>query len=657
MIESYSLVSANEVIGSLRVEQTPSDSGACVEVSWSVDDNGRGAQLHEKIALDRTGMPTRWDIKGTSLMGGPVDETFSTTEGLAEWNSQADEGQSTPSGRSIYVPADGSAWSWVVIAKAALNSGGYIDLLPSGAGKATVIREDSDLNLQVVELSGTALYPKYILLDMNGKVEGAMDELMLVLSARLLTRSPELRHLREQLAMERLKRVSASGRLTSQDSLLLHNVRVLAVDAGTLGDPADVLVENGVITAIAPLNSIESPSGIDEIECAGATVMPGLHDMHAHVMGDDALLNIAAGVTTVRDMGNTTERLDELMSAIQSGDLIGPAIVPAGFIEGRSPYSARFGKIVSSADEAKAAVRWYADRGYTMVKLYNSMKAEWVPETAAEAHHLGMRVLGHVPAFSTASQAVLDGFDEVTHLNQLALGWLLEADEDSRTPLRLTALARAAELELDDPRVLATIELLQSKNIGVDTTAGIIERLMLSRGRKTIEADAPFLDHMPPSYQRQRRRTYVPYTGAEDLERYEEAFVRLVEILGLLYRSGIDLWPGTDDGTGFPLHRELELYALAGMPPAEILYRATAACAAHLGRGSTHGRVQVGYAADLILVDGDPTADISVLRRVALTVIAGRAVSPSNVYRAMGIKPFVATPEVASPAKLGAQRP
>lgn len=656
MTDTYTLVANEESIGSMSVECSLTDQGAFFDVHWLVDDNGRGAKLHEQVWLDHRGQPTRWDIKGTSLMGGTVDERFAIIDDeRVRWTSQADEGEAIQTGPAMYVPADETAWSWVLVAQAALAAGGAADLYPSGLATANIIRQVDDLELSVVELSGTTLYPKYVFLETDGSIAGAMDEFMLVLMPRLVEHAPALRRLREQLATERLRRVSSAAKLTDSNTLLLRNVRVVDVEVGETGKKSDVLIENGIISSITPAGMAEFAPDIDIIEGNGLSVMPGLHDMHAHISGPDALLNVAAGVTTVRDMGNDPERLEELVGATATGDLVGPAVIPAGFIEGRSPYSARLGKIVSNVEEALEAVRWYSERGYTMVKLYNSMRAEWVSSTAAEAHRLGMRVLGHIPAFSSPDQAVLDGFDEITHLNQLALGWLLTEGEDSRTPLRLTALARAADLALNDPRVLASIELLRSNNIGVDTTAVIIERLMLSRARTTLEAEQPFLEHMPPTYQRQRRRTFVPFTDQAELEQYNAAFARLLEILGLLYRSGIDLWPGTDDGTGFPMHRELELYVLAGMPPAEVIYRATSACAAHLGRGATHGQVRVGYAADLLLVDGDPTLDVSVVRRIALTILGGRAISPANIYREMGIRPFLDTPQIVEARPLTLQ--
>ena len=93
-------------------------------------------------------------------------------------------------------------------------------------------------------------------------------------------------------------------------------------------------------------------------------------------------------------------------------------------------------------------MHWYADRGYFQIKIYNSMNPDWVKPIADEAHALGHAVTGHVPAFTTPDRMIEDGYDEMTHINQLMLGWLLAPGEDTRTPLRLTAMARAADLDL-----------------------------------------------------------------------------------------------------------------------------------------------------------------------------------------------------------------
>ena len=99
--------------------------------------------------------------------------------------------------------------------------------------------------------------------------------------------------------------------------------------------------------------------------------------------------------------------------------------MPTGFIEGESRFSSRNGIIVKTLDEALAAVDWYAQRGYPQIKIYNSFPREFLRETVAHAHRRGLRVGGHVPAFLRAADVLEMGFDEVQHVNQLLLNFLV----------------------------------------------------------------------------------------------------------------------------------------------------------------------------------------------------------------------------------------
>src|SRR5262249_27724065 len=177
-------------------------------------------------------------------------------------------------------------------------------------------------------------------------------------------------------------------------------------------------------------------------------LVPGLHDMHYHSSISGDLLYIAAGVTSVRDMGNNNAALHDMMQQIAAGQLAGPRTIPDGFLEGRSPYAARVGIVADTLPQALDAVRWYSDHAYFEIKIYNSIHPDWVKPIADEAHRLGMNVTGHVPAFVTPDQAIEDGYNTIAHINQLMLGWLLRPGEDTRTPLRLTGMERAADLSL-----------------------------------------------------------------------------------------------------------------------------------------------------------------------------------------------------------------
>ena len=119
-------------------------------------------------------------------------------------------------------------------------------------------------------------------------------------------------------------------------------------------------------------------------------------------------------------------------------------------------------------------------------------------------------------------------------------------------------------------------------------------------------------------------------------ERYRASFAKMVEIVGALHRAGVTIVAGTDDLAGFALHRELELYVQAGIPPAEVLRIATLVPAQVLKREKDLGTIEPGKLADFIIVDGDPTKNISDIRRVVRVVKDGKVFDPVAIYRGAG---------------------
>jgi imidazolonepropionase-like amidohydrolase len=434
----------------------------------------------------------------------------------------------------------------------------------------------------------------------------------------------------------------------------IRNVRVFDPGKGALSDTVSVVVFGNRISSVAAETADASAEFRKEevvVDGEGGTLMAGLHDMHSHNSAESGLFYLAAGVTTVRDLGNDNEVLLDLTKRIASGELPGPRIVRAGFLEGRSPYSARYGFIPATLPEALDRVRWYADHGYWQIKIYNSFNPEWIKPVAIEAHRLGLRVSGHVPAFTTPDRAILDGYDEINHINQLMLGWLTGPGDDTRTTLRLTAMGeRAAALDLDSAPVRKTVALMKERGIPLDTTSVILERLLASRSGKVQPGDVAYLDHVPIGYQRERKRAYVQFKDAAEEKTYERSVQKMLDLMRLLHKEGVRMLPGTDNDTGFTVHRELELYAQAGIPPAEVLRMATYDCDAYLGNAEDLGSIEPGKLADFMLVAGDPTKDISAVRQIRLVMKDGLMYLPSEIYSALGIRPFTRAPQIVQPS-------
>ena len=649
--ERFSVVANGEIVGHLVSVQ----NGRSIDVDYAVSDNGRGPKHKEHLLLDAAGIPVEWSIEGTSLMGGAVSEHVSWKDGVESWVSQADKGEIKSPSPRLYVGNDASPWALGLYAHALGRApGGALDVLPAGRLRLEKLRPvqvgegSRSVQLESYLLSGVDLTPQILLLDRQGRLFAHLSDSILVREG-YEKQFETLKVLGESLTLERLQAMQKRVAHTYESPVRIRNVHLFDPRTEKVGTAVSLVVFRGRITTVEPEPGAAAHPDEVTIDGGGGTVIAGLHDMHSHNSLWSGPFYLAAGVTTTRDMGNVNFMLLDLMKRLDAGELPGPHIIPSGFIEGRSPYSARVGFIPDTLEEARRDVHWYADRGYLQIKIYNSMNPDWVKPLAAEAHELGLRTVGHVPAFTTPDRMIEDGYDEVTHINQLMLGWLLSPGEDTRTPLRLTAMARAADLDLADPKVRHTIDLMKAHHTGLDTTAVIVERLMLSRAGQVAEADAPYLDHAPIGYQRYRKRSFVNFKDETEKARYDKAFTRVMDTLALLHREGIRLWPGTDDATGFTVHRELELYGKIGMTPGEVLRVATFDCDQYLSRDQQYGSLQRGKRADFFLVPGDPSKDISAVRQIELVMKDGVIYYPKEIYEALGIKPFGLPPPL-SPA-------
>ncbi|WP_199554352.1 amidohydrolase family protein [Sandaracinobacteroides hominis] len=620
--------------------------GRKISIRYDVKNNGRGPTIAEQIELGKNGLPTSWLLKGTTTFGGIVDERFSTDGSTARWTDSMGPGEAPVAGPALYVAQNGSPWALGLYARALLKDadasmpalpGGTLALQPLGDAKV------GGVAYRAFALSGIDLTPELILLDSKGELFASFDSGGATVREGHEAALPELSALATRLTAERYATLQQKLAIRLGKPLRIRNVRIFDPATGKLGDPVSLVVAGDRISGIQPLDTPASP-GEASIDGKGGTILPGLHDMHAHVTRESALLYIAAGVTSVRDMGNDNGVLPGLIADIDSGRLAGPRIVPNGFLEGRSDYSARNGIIAASEAEAVDAVRWYAARDYWQVKIYNSMNPDWVPAIAREAHRLGMTVTGHIPAFTDADHMIAAGYDEITHINQLMLGWVLKPGEDTRTPLRLTAMRRMGALSLSAPQVTHTLDTMVAKKIAHDPTAVTLELLMLSRNGTPSPAVAAYVDHLPIGMQRRRRQAIAPIANATDAAEYDAAFARVKELLKLMHDRGIRLLPGTDDGTGISVHRELQIYGEAGIPNAEVLRLGTLAPEQYMGRDQLLGHIARGAYADFLLLPGNPLTDLKQLHAISMVVKGGTIWFPADIHKAVGIRPFAEPP-------------
>ena len=634
--------------GSQVVER--SDDGLYT-VTYTYKNNGRGPDLVERYRLAPDGSFTEWHVTGTSTYGAVVDEHFERKGAQAEWRSTTERGSAKVDGTAMYVPLNSSyAPNSVFVAAIAKRADLSMPLLPSGTLRMRKLDEVEVTNssrkqrVQLIAQTGLGMQPWFewitrgaeprifAVADLAGEIfiESGWEANRALLEDR--QRTAEKQALRERA--ERLRHPMPG--VTA-----IRNARVFDSETATLRALSDVYVLRGRITQVVPSGS-GAREADHEIDAAGRVLLPGLFDMHAHIWRWNGALDLAAGVTSVRDMGNNNQNLQFLLDDITEGRLLMPQVTPCGFLEGRSPFSSAFGIQISTLDEAKNAVDWYAQRGYPQLKIYNSFPKEILRETVAYAHSRGMRVSGHVPAFMRASEVVEQGFDEVQHINQVLLNFLVTPETETRTIERFRLPAdKVAGLDFDAKPVQDFIATLARRQTVIDPTLATFD-FMQQRDGEMAAPYAAIADHMPPDV----KRSF--FVGSMDIPddatsaRYKRSYAKMVEFVGRMHRAGVPLVAGTDAMPGFTLQAELALYVQAGLTPAQALQIATRNGAKYTGTSRDRGSVAPGKLADLVLVDGDPTKNIADLRKVALVITQGRWLSPKELHEEVGITPFVA---------------
>jgi hypothetical protein len=398
-----------------------------------------------------------------------------------------------------------------------------------------------------------------------------------------------------------------------------------------------VLVTGNHIQSVAKEGTTSFPSNAQVIDGRGSTLLPGLWDMHTHFQNsDDGMMHLASGVTTARDMGNYTRRIMEMRHDFEQGTRIGPRLWLAGLMDGASSIPSDAEIRVGSEKEALDAVEWFHRLGFVQTKIYGQIKPEWVPGIVRRSHELGMRVSGHVPAFMTASQAVAEGFDELNHTHYLLLNFMPDVT-DTVGPARYMAPAeRAADLDLNSRAVSDFIALLKDRKVVIDPTLGISETRYTARRGHVDPGLAPVFDRLPLRWKRNALTGGVP-TPPEKERRYQSSFQAFLKMAGLLYRAGVPLVVGSDSWPGIGFDRELELHVDAGIPAQQVLQDATINAARLMGEDALLGSVRAAKLADLVLVEGDPVADIGNMRRVKIVMKDGVVYSAAELNRAVGM--------------------
>lgn len=619
--------------------------------SMQFNDRGRGPALRQRVRVGTDGYPLMVQIDGEDYYKAPVSEGFHVEQSgsarQARWKNAAESTTVTVREPSFYVPMNDASVG--ILERLLLASPSHrVALLPQGEARAERIRDTTLHNgalakkVTLYALHGLGYTPYTWWADDTEPFFAAGGSWFMTIRQGFEWAMPAL--IKVQASYDSARGADLAKRLVRipTASTVFKNANLFDAESGVTRPHTTVVVIGDRITAVGADGGVSLPSGANVVDVGGKTLMPGLWDMHEHTYDDEGLQDLAAGVTTVRDLANDVDETLVRRRRWDSGDLIGPRLILAGFIDGPGPFAGPTKVLVSTADSARAWVNRYADLGYEQIKVYSSLDTALVPVIIAEAHRRGLRVSGHVPNGMIAEEFVRAGADEIQHVNFLFLNFWRDSVKDTRTPERFTApAARAALLDLRSNRVQAFVRLLHDRHVVIDPTVVTFESMLVGRPGKMDPGTAEVADRLPPTIRRALSAGGgLPVPDSLD-QRYRDSFVAFGRMVKAMYDGGVTIVAGTDGFAGFGLHRELELYAAAGIPAPEVLRIATINAARVMHRDRELGSITPGKLADLIIVDGHPEQRIADIRRVTFVMKGGKIYDPSAIYSTVGVRPVV----------------
>jgi imidazolonepropionase-like amidohydrolase len=371
-----------------------------------------------------------------------------------------------------------------------------------------------------------------------------------------------------------------------------------------------VLVEEGLIAAVAPLG--ELPAELSLLHLPGCTLLPGLIDAHVHYSAAMGPAFLAAGVTTIRDVGNNVGWILDQRACHAADPTLGPTICCCGVLhDGPRAYWSHMGRAHATADLLCASIQEHVARGVDQIKLYAGLDLGLLRAGVEEAHRLGKFVLAHLGS-ARGEEAVQTGLNEIEHLDQCGVAW------------------RAATPPEDDE----FIALLLIFQVVIDPTLVVWDRL----GRildRAFHHDARRQWVHPAHldiWQRYRSRSEPPHRRL----RFQAALPHLKRFLARAHLHGVTIALGTDTPfphlvPGFSVHDELAMYVDAGLTPLAALRAATVVNAEVLGMADRVGQIAAGLAADLVAVQGNPLAQIDDISNMTCVVHQGRLMQPADL--------------------------
>lgn len=423
--------------------------------------------------------------------------------------------------------------------------------------------------------------------------------------------------------------------------------QAIVIEGGTLIDGSGgaplkdsvVVIEGSRIKAVGAKGSVSYPPQTKIIRADGMTVLPGLIDAHIHSLDFFPQLFLHFGVTTVFDTANPTDWVMAQRDALKKGKIKGPRMFVTGVVIDGPDSSAdrrdQYRTHVSTPEEARTLARNLLRRGVDGLKVYQNLTPELLQPIVEEAHKAGTEAVGHS---RDAREATFAGLKFVEHATPIAHATLGD-------PAKVKAMdegrLRTPEAEMDPQLFGPLIDLMVKNGVYFNPTLtriwiGVHPKKMAWYSRATTLLEDPTYRFIPAA----RREVWLRMAKGDDNrnpadeQKLKEGLRKVEEFTRKYSQAGGRIITGPDSGPssgpanmpGLAMHVEMEALVDAGLTPMQAILSSTRWAAELLHRENELGTVAPGKVADVILIDGDPLADIRATQKIRTVIMDGKIV-------------------------------
>ncbi|QKJ29940.1 amidohydrolase family protein [Mucilaginibacter mali] len=426
--------------------------------------------------------------------------------------------------------------------------------------------------------------------------------------------------------------------------IAITNVKLIDGTGNPAKSNQTIIIRNGKIEQVGDAAKIKLPDNIKTIDGTGKTLIPGLVMLHEHMyytMPAGNMFNIAqmpysfprlylaGGATTIRTAGSIEPQTDlNIKRMIADGKMLGPDMdVTAPYIEEQG-YDIPGLNVIKGPEEAAATVNFWADRGCTSFKMYvHATKAD-MAAVVREAHKRKLKVTGHIGAV-TYREAAEIGIDNLEH------GFMASGDFDSLKVENAVddnhERQSLMKLDVNSPKMKDLMKFMIGKHVALTSTLTVFEP---STSREVFPggADEALTPEVREMVQKKWQAAQNRDQASAALFAKEQAWEKQYVAMGGLLVAGTDPTGAGRVVSGYSNHREIELLVEGGFTPEQAIKICTLNGAMYLGRQGDIGSIAPGKKADLVLLNGDLSADIKNIRKTDMVFKNGAAFDSQKIF-------------------------